>query len=312
MKEQPVIFAIPSYKPLGERIAKLTGYKQGELELQTFPDGEKYVRILDKMQMRDAVVIGGTINDESTLELYDLAYGLAAAGCRQLTLAVPFFGYSTMERAARPGEVVTAKARARLLSSIPRTPLGNKIALLDLHSEGLPYYFEDDVTPTHLYAKPVVLEAVKELGGKSLVLASTDAGRAKWVESLANEAGVDAAFIIKRRLSGSATQVRAVSADVKGRDVVIYDDMIRTGGSVLKAAEAYKAAGAREISLIATHGLFTDDALAKFKASGLIKRVVCTDSHPNALAANEPAFLKISSIDGVFAQFLKSVHSGAS
>src|SRR5205814_1132047 len=127
--------------------------------------------------------IGGTISDGDTLELYDLATGLVQNGAQSLTLLIPYFGYSTMERPVKPGEVVTAKSRARLLSSLPAAIEGNRVMLLDLHSEGLPYYFEGAMRPVHLYAKAVITAVARRLCGDDFVLACTDAGRAKWVQS---------------------------------------------------------------------------------------------------------------------------------
>lgn len=96
----------------------------------------------------------------------------------------------------------------------------------------------------HLYAKSIVLDAIRELGGSSYVLGATDAGRAKWVESLANELNVSAGFVFKRRLDGAHTEVVAMNANIRDRGVVIYDDMIRTGSSLIQAAESFRAAGA--------------------------------------------------------------------
>src|SRR6185436_652869 len=110
---------------------------------------------------------------------------------------------STMERSVRSGEVVTAKTRARLLSSIPMASRGTQVFLLDLHVNSIAYYFEGGIRPVHVYGKPLVTGAARRLGGDDFVLACTDAGRAKWVESLANDLGVDAAFVYKRRLDGS-------------------------------------------------------------------------------------------------------------
>src|SRR6185312_10534308 len=100
-------------------------------------------------------------------------------GACSLTLVVPYFGYATMERATKPGEVVTAKSRARILSSLPPARFGNRIVLMDLHTEGIPYYFEGALRTFHVYAKPRIETAARELGGDEFVLACTDAGRAK-------------------------------------------------------------------------------------------------------------------------------------
>src|SRR5690606_30644397 len=122
----------------------------------------------------EVVLIGGTISDYDTLEIFDLACALVKYGTKNLTIIIPYYGYSTMERAVKSGEVVKAKTRARLFSIIPDASVSNKIVLIDLHSEGIPHYFEGTLRPVHLYAKEVILEAVGELGKESdFVLACT-------------------------------------------------------------------------------------------------------------------------------------------
>ncbi|HUJ61705.1 MAG TPA: ribose-phosphate diphosphokinase [Kofleriaceae bacterium] len=281
---EPLVFATAAYDYLGRAIAAGGGWPLGDVERHTFPDGEHYLRIATAPADRDVILIGGTIDDTATLELYDLACGMVADGAYRLRLVLPFFGYSTMERSTRPGEVVTAKNRARLLSSIPQASRGTQVFLLDLHVATLAHYFEGGMRPIHVYGKSIVTAAARRLGGGDFVLACTDAGRAKWVESLANDLGVGVAFVYKRRTAGDATEVTGVSAQVAGKRVVIYDDMIRTGGSLINAAQAYRDAGAVAIDAIATHGLFPDDSLARIRATGLFGQVVTTDSHPRAVA----------------------------
>lgn len=293
-----LLFSTDAYAPLRDALLG-EGRVRGTLARTDFPDGERMFRIAEDVEEREVVLFGGTTDDAATLELYDVASGLVAGGARKLTLVVPYFGYSTMERATRPGEIVTAKIRARLLSSIPPASYGNRLLLLDLHSEGIPHYFEGEITAAHLYAKDIVRRAAREFGGEDFVMACTDAGRAKWVESLANDLGVTAAFVFKRRMSGSATEVMAASARVEGRAVVIYDDMIRTGGSLVQAAQAYRDAGAERMIAIATHALLPEGALEKIERSGLFEYVVVTDSHPRARQL-ESDFLRVESIAPVF------------
>ncbi len=282
-----ILFAIKAYEYLAEKVLACGDFEKGELEVSHFTDGERYQRIKSLIEHRDVVVIGGTVNDQATLELYDLASSLVSYGADSLTIVIPYFGYSTMERAVLSGEIVTAKTRARLLSAIPKSNRGNKLLLFDLHSEGIQYYFEHDLYPAHIYCKDIVINAARQYGGTDFVMASTDAGRAKWVESLANDMGVSAAFILKRRLKGDHTEVSAINADVDGKTVIIYDDMIRSGGSIINAAQTYKNAGATDIYVITTHGLFVNDGINKLKNSGLIKKVICTDSHVNTQCIND-------------------------
>lgn len=305
MQQPSLIFSTTRYTYLRDEILGYDRFEAGAVEVQHFPDGERYQRIISPVNGRDVVLIGGTISDDDTLELYDLAYALQKYGAASLTLVIPYFGYSTMERAVYTGEIVTAKTRAHLLSSIPRTS-GIRLILIDLHSEGIPHYFEAGIRPLHLYCKPIIMEAARELCGEDFVLASTDTGRAKWVESLANDMGVDTALIIKRRLSGSDTTVTSINADVTGRQVIIYDDMIRTGGSLLGAARAYRKAGAKEIFVITSHGLFSNNALDNIRNSGLIKHIVCTDTHPNAVAL-QCDYLTVKSVAGLVAQTIATL-----
>lgn len=292
------------YAYLREAICRFDGFVPADVERRTFPDGERYLRILDDHQGTDAILLGGTVDEADTLEIYDLACALVHQGVHTLTLVMPWFGYQTMERAVKPGEVVTAKTRARLLSSIPLAGSGNRILLVDLHSEGITQYFSGSLRPSHLYAKAIVLDLIRELGGDDFILGATDAGRAKWVESLANDLGIDAAFVFKRRVSGDKTEVTALAADVTGKRVVIYDDMIRTGGSLLGAAQAFLDSGATDIAAVCTHAVLPGDALGRIEGSGLLRALACTDAHPRALELGPSSFLRVESIAGLLADTL--------
>jgi ribose-phosphate pyrophosphokinase len=300
----PLVFATEPYAYLGDAIARASGWELGHVHRETFPDGEHYCRIETDPADRDVIAVGGTIDDAATLALYDLACGLVTEGAYRVRLVIPYFGYSTMERSTRGGEIVTAKTRARLLSSIPQASRGTQVFLLDLHVASIAHYFEGGIRPVHVYAKDLVIEAARRLGGDDFVLACTDAGRAKWVESLAYDLGVDAAFVYKRRTSGSETHVTGESAQVAGKRVVIYDDMIRTGGSLINAAQAYRDAGAVAIDAIATHGLFPGDSLARIHATRLFGQIATTDSHPRA-AALASDFLHVASTATLLAEHLK-------
>lgn len=293
---KPVVFFTPRYEHMRREFLTRAACEAGALELTRFPDGERYARIDTRVTGRDVWLVGGTVSDEDTLLLYDLASTLVKDGVCSLTLVVPYYGYATMERAVHAGEVVTAKTRARLLSSIPEGDVPNRVVLLDTHTEGLQHYFEGGVVPVHTSARDAVVNIVDEFVGRrdNLVLACTDAGRAKWVEALANHMGVGASFVFKKRIDGERTEVRAVDAQVRDKDVVIYDDMIRTGSSLIGAARAYKSAGARAIWAVTTHAVLPGASLDKLRDSGLFQAVGATDSHPRA-AELEGDFLRVAS-----------------
>jgi ribose-phosphate pyrophosphokinase len=302
---EPLVFSTHAYEYLADAIAAGGGWERGVLSRKQFPDGEHYRRIETDPADRDVILVGGTVDDAATLELYDIAWGLVMYGVYRLRMVIPYYGYSTMERSTRAGEIVTAKTRARLLSSIPTASRGTQVFLLDLHVDGLAHYFEGGIRPIHVYGKKLTTAAARRLGGDDFVLASTDAGRAKWVESLAKDLQVDAAFVYKRRLSGSETEITGVSANVAGRKVVIYDDMIRTGGSLLAAAQVYKDSGAVSIDAIATHGVFPAESLTKLRSSGVFGRIVTTDSHPRAVSLRSD-FLEVDSTAALLVEHLKS------
>ncbi len=305
MVELPLVFSSSTYEALTAALCEAGGLPRGEVERRTFPDGEHYQRIVTPVLDREVVIVGGTVTDADTLEIYDLASAAIKYGARALTLVIPFYGYATMERAVRPGEVVTAKTRARLLSSLPEPPFGVRLVLCDLHADGIPHYFEGHVRAVHLYAKPITLAAIRDAGRGDFVLGAPDAGRMKWVESLAGELGVPAGVVLKRRLDGERTEVTAISAAVQGKRVVIYDDMIRTGGSIIHAAQAYRAAGATAVAVVATHGVFPPGAVARLRDSGCIESVCVTDSHPRA-RAEAAGWVEVRSLAGLFADFLRS------
>jgi len=299
-----LVFSTADYDYFADELVAAGDFARGRVERSRFPDGEHYLRVATEVLDRDAVVVGGTISDAATLELYDLACAVVDNGATTLSLIVPWYGCATMDRASKPGEAVTAKNRARIFSSIPAAKLGNQILLLDLHNEGIPHYFEGSLHPVHVSAKPVIEDLIRGLAGPRFVIGSTDAGRAKWVATIAYDLGVPAGFVYKRRLGAEETEVMAVSTKLDGETVVIYDDMIRTGGSLLHAARAYRDAGAGKLVAIATHAVFPNDAFVHVRESGLFDAIAATNSHPHALALRDDGLI-VRSVAELFCRYLR-------
>jgi len=296
--------------PFATRLGTHLGAAVTPVERQEFPDGERYLRLdlADPFDLlgRELVIVGATESAASLDELCRLGATAAKHGVRSLILVIPYFGYSTMERAVRPGEAVTAKIIARQLSNIPRAARGNWVLLMDLHSAGIVHYFEGDTVALELYAEARLVPAIEQLGLRNLCLASTDMGRAKWVEKFANRLHAPVALIHKKRLSGSETKVAAVVGDVAGRDVVIFDDMIRSGSSLLQAAEAYARAGAASVAAAATHLVLPPESLQRLEASPLV-RILGTDTHPrHQLVADRPRF-SVVSVAELFAEVVRKL-----
>ncbi len=280
MQQRRLLFTIPSYAYMEASFLAAGNFERGEIERKNFPDGERYLRILPDLYARDVVLLGGTPADSDWLDVFDLACGIARGGARSLSIVMPYFGYSTMERAVKPGEVVVAKTRARLLSAIPAPEGGTHLFLFDLHTDGIEFYLDDRILSRHVYGAPIITKKIAEkMAGTPFVLGACDAGRAKWVQSLARDLKVEPAFVYKSR-DDAGTSVTGINADVKGREVVVYDDMIRTGSSLIQAGRAYLAAGATKVHAIASHLVLPGESYEKLRASGVFATVMGTDSHP--------------------------------
>lgn len=304
--QRTLLFTTSAYTYFEPALLGIAPFEVGTVERKSFPDGERYLRLEADSWGRDVVLLGGTPSDLDWLEVYDLGCAISRAGARSLSIVMPYFGYATMERAVRRGEVVTAKTRARLISSIPACEAGTRIFLFDLHTDGIEFYFNDEHVTHHVYGAPVITAHIaRMMADRPYVLGATDAGRAKWVESLSRQLGVDPAFVYKRRDPGSGTiSLTGVNADVVGREVVIYDDMIRTGSSLLQAAEAYKKAGASSVHAVTSHLVLPPGALDRLTSSGLLASIGGTDSHPGSTQlARTPG--AVSSIAELFARALE-------
>lgn len=282
MSQRRLLITIQSYAYLEPAFLAEGDFERGQVERKSFPDGERYLRVAVDCWGRDVVLLGGTPQDLDWLEIYDLGCAISRAGARSLSIVMPYFGYATMERAVKPGEVVTAKTRARLISAIPTCDAGTRIFLFDLHTDGIEFYFSDSHVTRHLYGAPIITQAIRELmGDRPYVLAATDAGRAKWVQSLARTLGVEPAFVYKERREGGVN-VTGINADVSGREVVIYDDMVRTGSSLLQAGRAYLAAGASKVHAVTSHLVLPGDSLERIRSAGVFTTLLGTDSHPGS------------------------------
>jgi len=260
----------------------LPEFVDGIISHNRFPDGETYQRIETRVDGADVFLIGGTPTDMDWLEIYDISCALVKYGAHTLTVIIPYMGYSTMERAEKPGEIVKAKTRTRILSMIPKSNR-NRFIMMDLHVNTLPHYFEGNIITEEMSLESVIFDEIKEMGGDDFVLASADLGRSKQIRKMANKLGVSAAFIDKERKSGSETEVKLViGADVKGKNVVMYDDMIRTGGTLIEAAKAYKEFGANKVYAKASHGVLPGNSAQKMQDAGVFEWFATTDSHPKA------------------------------
>lgn len=285
MSMGPIVLSTDASGYFAQRIAEqLPSSEIVFVTRKNFGGGERYLRFNvndDRMVFlgRDVIVVGSTPNDSDLAEICRIGSAVAKYGAHRVIYVIPFFGYSTMERAVKPGEIVTAKICARQLSQLSHGDNRNCFFLLDLHTPGLEHYFEGDCMRFQLYAESVLTDAVSELGLSNFMFGSADLGRPLWVETFAKKFDTSLAFVRKSR-SFETTLVESVIGDVAGQTVIIYDDMIRSAKTLIHAADAYIEQGASAIYAVASHLAFDDAAAVDRLEDSVIRMVIGTNSHP--------------------------------
>jgi len=307
------VFHTRSSAEFARRLARRIICDEGEIERRQFANGEEYYRICissrQELAGADAIIVSSLTNDAEILEVFRVGCELASLGTRRRIFVIPYLGYSTMERAVHPGEIVTARANARLLSAIPSSGLGNTFLFCDLHVSGILQYFEGPCVTMELYSNAFLIESIHQnILGKlipenaPIVFGSADLGRPLWVESFATNFGTDLAFIRKKRNHEDISTIGTPIGEVKDKYVIIYDDMTRSAGTLINAAECYLAAGAIQVFAVLSHlALASEDVIDKIEASCL-QAVVTTNSHPMALHPKVRASKKffVSDITSLF------------
>ncbi|MCL4220839.1 MAG: ribose-phosphate pyrophosphokinase [Phycisphaerales bacterium] len=271
------IFSGRHARELSSRVCDHLGHPLGDAKTIVFPDGEMLVKLEEDVRGRDCYVIVSTCEpvNENLVELLIFTDCLKRASARRVTLVIPYFGYGRQDRKDEGRVPITAKLVANLITAAR----ADRVLTIDLHAAQIQGFF--DLPVDHLSATPVFLEYFekirKELG--ELCLVSPDVGNVKVAEGLANLLGGDLAIINKRRLSGSEVAVGNLIGTVKGKTVLMFDDMISTAGTVCEAARLVKEHGAREVIAACTHPVLVGMAMQRL-AEAPISRLVVTDTIP--------------------------------
>lgn len=270
------VFAGRHSKRLAERVCKHLGMPLGDAKTNVFPDGELLVKIEEDVRGRDTFVISSTcepVND-NVMELLIFCDCLRRASAERVTLVVPYYGYGRQDRKDEGRVPITAKLVANLITAAH----ADRVLTIDLHAAQIQGFF--DLPVDHLPASKVFLdyfESIRpELG--DICLVSPDVGNVKVAEGIANKLGGDLAIIFKRRLSGTEVEGDLIGS-VEGKTVLMFDDMVSTGGTVVSAAEDVMNHGARDVIVAATHPVMSGLAAQRIAASP-ITRVIVTDTIP--------------------------------
>ncbi|WP_126754861.1 ribose-phosphate pyrophosphokinase [Pseudidiomarina insulisalsae] len=298
------LFAGNATPELAQKIADRLYIKLGDAEVGRFSDGEISVKINENVRGSDVFIIQSTCapTNDNLMELIVMVDALRRASAGRITAVMPYFGYARQDRRVRSARVpITSKVVADFLSSVGV----DRVLTVDLHAEQIQGFF--DVPVDNVFGSPVLLEHLRKQDFHNPVVVSPDIGgvvRARAIAKLLND--IDLAIIDKRRPRANESQVMHIIGDVQDRDCIIVDDMIDTGGTLCKAADALKANGARNVYAYATHPVFSGNAVANIRESN-IDQVVVTDSIP--LSSDMKALEKVHqlTLSGMLSEALRRV-----
>ena len=268
-----LLFSGTSHPEFAQKLATYLGVDLGQVLFQPFPDGELYVQIQENVRGRDVFVVQSVANNPNDylMELLIMIDALKRASAKSIVAVIPYFGYARQDRKDKPRVPITAKLVADLLATAGAT----RVLTMDLHAGQIQGFF--DVPVDNLYGRPNLANRVADLDLKKLVVVAPDLGAIKIARAYANHLKADFAVIDKRRVSSEKVEISSIIGDVKGREVLLVDDMCSTGGTLIQAALACKGAGAERLFVAFTHGLLVDGAIEKFSASP-IEKVFVSDT----------------------------------
>ncbi len=273
----PKIFSGSSNPDLASDISKKSHIALGQIEIDHFADGEIDVWIQDEINNSVAFIVQSNsfpVNDH-IIELSLIADALRRSGAHQIIAVIPYFGYSRKEKQSRPGEPISAKVVADLITS---TGI-NKVVCLDLHADAIVGFF--NVPVIYLSALEVLARGLKKEKFSNPVVVAPDVGGVKRARNFASILNWPMAVIEKHRYTDrrDKIEVLSMSGEIKGDTAVIIDDVISTGSTVIESAQALKEKGVKKVIVCAAHGVFANSALKRLEES-CVDKVVVTDSIP--------------------------------
>ncbi len=297
-----MIFSGRANEPLAKEIAKQLKIKLGELVVKDFADGETYVNLLETVRGRDVFLIQptGYPANHNLMELLIMIDACKRSMAGRITAVIPYFGYSKQDRKAEKHEPITARLVANLLERSG----ADGCLVMDLHSDQLQGFFDKRLD--FLYASQTIIDYFAKKKLKDIVIVAPDIGASKRARSYAKRLHAGLAIIDKRRPKPNASEVMHLIGDVKGKNCLIVDDEINTGGTIVNAASALKEHGAHEVYASCTHAVFAGECVQKLENSQ-IKEIIVTDT---LLLSKEKQGKKITvlSVGKLFAQAIKAIH----
>jgi ribose-phosphate pyrophosphokinase len=287
-------------KDLATRIAASYGQTLGEVAVGEFSDGEFQPSLEETVRGQDVYIIQSTVPPADNLfELLLLVDAAKRASARRVVAVIPYFGFARQDRKDKPRVSIGAKLVANLLTAAGV----DRIVTMDLHADQIQGFFE--VPVDHLFASSIFVPYLQSLNTPNLVLASPDTGGTKRANAYAKYLNAEMAFCYKQRKKANVIESMTVIGDVEGRDVILVDDIIDTGGTLVKAAGLMMDKGAKSVRAMCTHAVLSGNAIEKIDKSALTELIV-TDTIPLKHTSSK---IKVLTVANLFADVIHRVQN---
>ena len=289
---------------LAKDICKCLKIKLSDCLVGRFSEGEIRVKVEANIRGKDVFVIQPTcppVND-NLMELLIVIDALKRASAKRITAVVPYYGYARQDRKDQPRVPITAKLVANLITVAG----ANRVLTMDLHAGQIQGFF--DIPLDHLFAVGVFVDYFEKLKLKDLVIVSPDVGGIKMARAYAKRLSAGLAIVDKRRISPESTEAGHILGDIEGKKVILVDDMVSTGSSLIEAVEILAKRGAKEIRAAITHGVLCGSAIERIDKSKNLKELLITDSIPLDDNKKHPR-IQVLSIAGLLGEAIKRIHN---
>jgi ribose-phosphate pyrophosphokinase len=292
---------------LASEIAEFLGVSMGHARLHRFPDTEVSFQIEENIRGTDVFVVQPTCSpvDQHIMELCVMIDAFRRSSASRITAVIPYYGYARQDRKDKPRVPISAKLVANLITAAG----ANRVLTMDLHKAQIQAFF--DIPVDHLFAAPVIIDHCKGLKFPDLTIVSPDAGGAERARAYAKRLDAELAIIDKRRGDDGSAEVMNVVGDVSGRTCILQDDIIDTAGTIQKAAQALKGAGALRVLACAVHGVLSGPAIERVEHSPLDELIV-TNTIPLRGEARQCKKIVVLSVARLLGQAIRSIHEETS
>ena len=301
------IFGGRAHPALTQEICDYLNLPPGNVAARNFSDGEIFCQIQENVRGSDVFVVQPTCEpvNENLMELLIMLDTFKRSSASRVTAVLPYYGYARQDKKDQPRVPITAKLVADLISRAG----ADRVLTMDLHADQIQGFF--DVPVDHLFAAPVLLDAVRELDLPDLVIVSPDAGGVERARAIAKRMEVGLAIVDKRRTAPNEADVMFVIGDVEGCNALIVDDIVDTAGTLAKTVEALKAKGAKRVLAAGVHGVLSGPALERI-AKSPVEAVLITNTTPLEGKLSRSQKLRPLSVSALLGEAIRRIHENSS